>query len=183
MTISSPLLPPLPARSSSSKSFFAPSPLEHTFHPHSPLSLAARVTMQSAGVGLLVSAVQNALERHDKGAMGIVTRTGGTIGFFTAMGFTFAFTEAQVANWRESDDALNGAAGGCAAGFIAGVRAKSLPMAFGACAAMGTMIGTFSYAGNSLTGTDRQSVPRPEREERRRAFFKPRKAAEEAVAA
>lgn len=26
--------------------------------------------------------------------------------------------------------------------------AKSLPMAVGACAAMGTMIGTFSYAGN-----------------------------------
>jgi hypothetical protein len=58
---------------------------------------------------------------------------------------------------------MNGAAGGCAAGFIAGVRgkanranrgcvfnlsAKSLPMAVGACAAMGTMIGTFSYAGN-----------------------------------
>jgi hypothetical protein len=50
--------------------------------------------------------------------MGIFTRTGGTIGFFSelrvslslgeqelisiaAMGFTFAFTEAQVANWRE----------------------------------------------------------------------------------
>jgi hypothetical protein len=43
---------------------------------------------------------------------------------------------------------LNAAAGGCAAGFIAGVRARSLPLAFGACAAMGTAIGTFSAAGN-----------------------------------
>lgn len=55
------------------------------------------------------------------------------------MGFTFAFTEAQVANMREvrksksaqyrslteqTDDALNGAAGGCAAGFIAGIRGE-----------------------------------------------------------
>lgn len=33
------------------------------FHPHASLSIASRVTMQSAGVGLLVSAVQNALDR------------------------------------------------------------------------------------------------------------------------
>ena len=49
---------------------------------------------------------------------------------------------------KQTDDALNAAAGGCAAGFIAGVRARSLPLAFGACAAMGTAIGTFSAAGN-----------------------------------
>lgn len=49
---------------------------------------------------------------------------------------------------EQTDDALNAAAGGCAAGFIAGVRARSLPLAFGACAAMGTAIGTFSAAGN-----------------------------------
>jgi hypothetical protein len=90
---------------------------------------------------------------------------------------------------KQTDDALNAAAGGCAAGFIAGVRARSLPLAFGACAAMGTAIGTFSAAGNvsalstfqwfqtdkqSLTGTDRMSIPRPEREERRLKFFKQR---------
>lgn len=39
-----------------------------------------------------------------------------------AMGATFAFTEAAVANTREKDDALNGAAGACAAGFLAGIR-------------------------------------------------------------
>lgn len=33
------------------------------FHPHESLAIASRVTMQSAGVGLLVSAVQNALEK------------------------------------------------------------------------------------------------------------------------
>lgn len=38
------------------------------------------------------------------------------------MGATFALTEAVVANKREKDDALNGAAGACAAGFLAGIR-------------------------------------------------------------
>ena len=38
------------------------------------------------------------------------------------MGATFALTESVVANTREKDDALNGVAGGCAAGFLAGIR-------------------------------------------------------------
>ena len=43
------------------------------------------------------------------------------------MGATFAFTEAVVANQRETDDALNGLAGGCAAGFLAGIRSAFHP--------------------------------------------------------
>ena len=38
------------------------------------------------------------------------------------MGATFALTESVVANTRQTDDPLNGAAGGCAAGFLAGIR-------------------------------------------------------------
>jgi hypothetical protein len=38
------------------------------------------------------------------------------------MGATFAFTETVVANQRRKNDALNGAAGACAAGFLAGIR-------------------------------------------------------------
>ncbi|KAL1411699.1 hypothetical protein Q8F55_002665 [Vanrija albida] len=178
MAPSNPLLPPLTGRPSA---FIANSPLEqaHLYHQHPTIQVAARVTLQSAGVGLLVSAVQNALDKHDRGAMGVVTRTGGTIGFFAAMGFAFSFTQSFVANTRETDDALNGAAGGCAAGFVAGVRARSLPIAFGACAGMATLIGTFEAAGSALTGTDRLATPRPEREERRLRFFKQPKTEEE----
>lgn len=60
-TPTNPLLPPISTASSSK--FWIPSTVEHTFHAHSPINLAAKVTAQSAGVGLLVSAVQNALER------------------------------------------------------------------------------------------------------------------------
>ncbi len=43
---------------------------------------AASAGLKGAGVGLLVSTVQNALDTHNRGAAGVITRTGGTIGFF-----------------------------------------------------------------------------------------------------
>lgn len=65
MVSTNPLLAPLPTTSGpSSRPFFAPSANEHTFHAHSAIGIASKVTLQSAGVGLLVSAVQNALERY-----------------------------------------------------------------------------------------------------------------------
>lgn len=42
----------------------------------------ALVGLQGGGVGVLVASVQNALDHHNRGAMGILTRSGGTIGFF-----------------------------------------------------------------------------------------------------
>ncbi|KAG9126527.1 hypothetical protein FRC07_003149 [Ceratobasidium sp. 392] len=142
------------------------------YEPKSSLQNAAFVGLQSAGVGVLVSAVQNALDTHNRGAAGIFTRTGGTIGFFSAMGASFAFTEAAVANARETDDSLNGAAGGCAAGLLAGLRARSIPMAFASCAAIGTLVASFDAAGRSITGGQRDTASTEIRAERRRRFFK-----------
>jgi hypothetical protein len=110
---------------------------------HKPsLKYASLVGLQAGAIGAFVSTIQNALSTHSHGAMGFVTRTGGTIGFFgalnrfpflihdlmfqasAAMGATFALTESIVANQRQTDDAVNGAAGACAAGFLAGLRGK-----------------------------------------------------------
>jgi hypothetical protein len=165
--------------------------------------------MQAALVGAFVSSVQNALGTHSKGASGFLSRTGGTIGFFgvcstdlfvkslsynqaiisasvaAAMGATFAATEAIVANQRERQDALNGVAGGCAAGFLAGIRglrypyllapfllifspARSLPIAVASCAVIGAAVGTFDTAGQSLRG-DQEALSY---EEKRKRFFK-----------
>ncbi|KAJ8702524.1 hypothetical protein PTI98_001232 [Pleurotus ostreatus] len=141
-------------------------PEQSVFVPKTPIKHAATIGLQAGAVGVFVSAIQNALDKHSRGASGFLTRTGGTIGFFAAMGATFAFTEAAVANQRQRDDLINGAAGACAAGFLAGLRARSLPMAVGSCAIMGAAMGTFDYAG-SLTGD--QSISN---EERRKRFFK-----------
>lgn len=124
----------------------SPSTDTPSFEPRPTLQYAATVGLQAALVGAFVSSVQNALGSHSKGASGFLSRTGGTIGFFgafqrsglrkiqgyesvmisaslaAAMGATFAATESIVANQREKQDALNGVAGGCAAGFLAGIR-------------------------------------------------------------
>ncbi len=52
--------------------------------PRPAIQYAARVTIQAAGVGFAMSAIQNALGKHSHGASGVFTRTGGTIGFFGA---------------------------------------------------------------------------------------------------
>ena len=53
-----------------------------SYEPKPTLQQTFRVTLQAGTVGLVLSTVQNALGKHTHGAMGVVTRTGGTIGFF-----------------------------------------------------------------------------------------------------
>ncbi|KDN39842.1 hypothetical protein K437DRAFT_239250 [Tilletiaria anomala UBC 951] len=175
----------------------APSVEEETFVERSAFSTGMSAAGLSAGAGLIISAVQNSLGKHNAGAMGIFTRYGSTIATFTAMGGAFAFTDAAVANVRQKNDPYNGAAGGCAAGLVAGAQARSLPMMFGACAGMAALVGTFDAAGRSMVGLPSVSsyasgkasegehgqVPgglswREEKEKRRQAFFKKRPDAE-----
>ena len=52
----------------------------------------------------------------------ISNATRSDVQMLAAMGATLAATEAYVANQREKDDAVNGLAGGCAAGFLLGLR-------------------------------------------------------------
>ena len=54
------------------------------YEPKPTLKQASQVALQAGTLGLIVSTVQNALGKHSHGAMGVVTRTGGTIGFFGA---------------------------------------------------------------------------------------------------
>ncbi|KAF5374813.1 hypothetical protein D9758_000337 [Tetrapyrgos nigripes] len=126
------------------------------------------LTPETAAVGTVVSTLQNALGSHSRGAAGVFTRSGSTITFFTAMGAAFAFTESMVANQREKNDAINGAAGACAAGFLAGIRARSLPVSLAGCAFLGTVVGLFDQAGQ-FTGNRAGSSLSPEE---RSSFFK-----------
>lgn len=61
------------------------------FQPRPALRYASAVGIQAAGIGALVSAVQNALSSHNHGAFGVFTRTGGTIGFFGASNFAYTY--------------------------------------------------------------------------------------------
>ena len=103
----------------------------------SPVSETFKTAAGGAAVGLLVSAVQNSLQKHKAGAMGIFSRTGGTIAVLSTsahaqyaygaaiVGGAFAFADASVANYRHKEDGWNGAAGGCAAGAVIGAACSS----------------------------------------------------------
>ncbi|KAK0564375.1 hypothetical protein OC861_004315 [Tilletia horrida] len=149
--------------------------------------------LQAGAAGLLVSSVQNALQTHNAGAMGVFTRTGSTIAIMAAMGGTFAYADSLTANIRESNDALNAAAGGCAAGLVMGASSRSAPTMLFGCLGLGALMGTFQAAGKNLAGPFSavqpveaipiapkegeeggpvRTVGRELREARRRAFFK-----------
>lgn len=96
-----------------------------------------------------------------------------------AAGFAFAAVDHTVANMIESsDNGIAGASGGCAAGFVSGIRSGSIPKAVGMCAFMGSMVGTYDLAGGQL-GWESGKKPRSEREKERESFFKKKAVAEE----
>lgn len=74
---------------------------------------------------------------------------------------------------ESSDNGLAGAAGGCAAGFVSGIRTGSVTKAMGMCAFMGAAVGTYDLAGGQL-GWEHGRKPRAEREKERENFFKRR---------
>jgi len=57
------------------------------FEPKTPVANAANVALKAGAVGFFVSSLQNALQTHNYGAMGVFTRTGSTIGFFGMLSF------------------------------------------------------------------------------------------------
>jgi hypothetical protein len=60
-----------------------PNPSEN-YEPKATMGEATKAGMQSAGAGLFVATVQNALGTHGNGAAGVFTRYGSTIGMFGA---------------------------------------------------------------------------------------------------
>lgn len=55
-----------------------------TYEPKPSLRYASTVALQTSVIGAVVSATQNAFGNHSRGAFGVLTRTGGTIGLFGA---------------------------------------------------------------------------------------------------
>ncbi|KAJ7596958.1 hypothetical protein C8J56DRAFT_1041201 [Mycena floridula] len=110
---------------------------------------ASVTALYTGGLGLCISTLQNALGQHSQGALGVLTRTGGTVGSF---GATFAFTHSFVANQRQKDDHWNYTSGACAAGFLAGIRVRSIPAAVAGCTLFGAASGAYDYLG-ALAGS------------------------------
>jgi hypothetical protein len=54
-----------------------------TYSERSPIADGMTAGAASAGAGLLVSAIQNSVQTHNRGALGVFTRTGSTIALFS----------------------------------------------------------------------------------------------------
>ncbi|KAL0635929.1 hypothetical protein Q9L58_005067 [Maublancomyces gigas] len=122
------------------------------FKPRDTIGLATKGTLILGGTGLFVSAVQNTLTKQNVGPFGVITRTGGTIATFAAMGGSYMFFRNAAANLREKDDSLNTMIGGFIAGGIMGTRFRTMPAVLGYGAGLAALLGVFDYTGGSLTG-------------------------------
>ncbi|KAI9367496.1 hypothetical protein BJX61DRAFT_547435 [Aspergillus egyptiacus] len=128
---------------------------DHHYHPQDAIGRAFKTTGLTGSVGLFASAVQNTLARQNIGPWGVVTRTGGTIGIFAAMGGTYEFVKTASANLREKEDTWNVALGGFFSGAILGLRARTFPALLGYGAALAGAMGSFDYCGSTLFGRER----------------------------
>ena len=81
----------------STSSSSTPPPERPAYLEKETLQLAGSAGAKAGGVGVLVSAVQNALDTHNRGAAGVITRSGGTIAFFGEL-YVFLY----VASWTHA---------------------------------------------------------------------------------
>ncbi|KAF7306876.1 hypothetical protein MIND_00480000 [Mycena indigotica] len=128
-----------------------------TYHPSSALGNAFTFGGQSAIVGVVAAGLRNSLAGRNAGfAL--------PIGAFAAVGATYAFTEAVVANQREASDTTSVASGACAAGFLLGLGVRSIPVAVGTCSLMAAAAGLQKYT-NGMNTRHSQDTEK--------SFFKP----------
>ncbi|KAG8815006.1 hypothetical protein FRC17_000899 [Serendipita sp. 399] len=117
-----------------------------------PLGAALVGGLAGGSLGLVGSALQNAVQKHSHGWKGIFTRTGSTISGFALAGSTYGLVDAFLKEQRRTDDALGKFAAGCAAGFMLGIKGKSIPTALGSCVFLGAPVALLQVQGGSLRG-------------------------------
>ncbi|KAF8541937.1 NADH-ubiquinone oxidoreductase 213 kDa subunit [Trichophaea hybrida] len=147
-----------------------------SFERRDAIGQGVKGTLIVSGVGAILSGVQNSLSKQNIGAFGVITRTGGTIAIFAAMGGSYMFVRNAAANLREKEDSWNPTIGGFVAGAILGTRFRTMPSVIGYGAGLALTLGVFDYTGGSLAGIFRDlnmdEVARKEnlRKNRRRPF-------------
>lgn len=122
------------------------------YHPQDALGAGVTGTMVVGGAGFFLSALQNSLQKRNVGAMGVFTRTGGTIASFAAVGGVFEFSRVAMANLREKNDAYNTAVGGFLGGATFGLSSGKMPRIVGMGAFTAVVLFVFDFTGGRLNG-------------------------------
>ncbi|EME77968.1 uncharacterized protein MYCFIDRAFT_33688 [Pseudocercospora fijiensis CIRAD86] len=126
---------------------------EHQYHPKDAIGETIRATLATGGAGLFVSSIQNTLKKQNVGALGVFTRTGGTIAAFAGIGGAYAFAKTASANLRQKDDSWNNAIGGFFGGSVLGLGSRSLAASLGYGAGFAVILAAFNYTGGRFMGT------------------------------
>ncbi|KAF3908050.1 hypothetical protein ABW21_db0203253 [Orbilia brochopaga] len=122
------------------------------YHPKDAVASTTKAVMYSGTAGLIVSGVQNALARENRGLFGVFTKTGTTFGMFVLMGGTYAFIKDASANLREKSDAWNAGLGGFFAGSLIGIPSGRMPRVLGFGFGLGAILAIFERAGGTFRG-------------------------------
>ncbi|KAF9701639.1 hypothetical protein EKO04_000734 [Ascochyta lentis] len=144
-----------------------------TYHPRDALSNTGSSMLQTTAIGAVIAGVQNTLRKQNVGAMGVLTKSGGTIALFAAAGGAYQFTLDATANLQQKDDCWNEAYAGFAAGATTGIYKRSLPFMLGAGAAFSVAMTAFRYT-SGMRGTASGELD-DEEVERREAMKKMRR--------
>ncbi|KAI0148593.1 hypothetical protein GGR57DRAFT_236219 [Xylariaceae sp. FL1272] len=139
---------------------------EHAFHPKDAVKSGLVGMATGAGAGFMLSAVQNSLSKRNVGTWGVFTKTGSTIGYFTAVSAIYGFATDASANLREKDDSINHGIGAFLGGAVLGLRAGRMPQVLGYGAAFAVVMTAFDYTGGNLVGK-RTEVPEMDEYERK----------------
>ncbi|KAI3393154.1 hypothetical protein diail_4679 [Diaporthe ilicicola] len=130
----------------------APHGDDDLYHPVDALKAGMQGAMITGAAGIFAAGIQNATRKQNFGALGVFTRSGGTIFTFTAVGGVYEFARNAAANLREKKDHYNAGIGGFFAGSILGVRSGRMPAILGYGAFTSILLAAFEYTGGSLKG-------------------------------
>ncbi|CAI2162601.1 16921_t:CDS:2 [Funneliformis geosporum] len=119
---------------------------DDVYHEKELILNTLKTSLGFAGVGLLIAAAQNSYYDYTR-ASTVFTKYGSTVTGFALLGGIFTATETISANVRKTDDWINGAVAGCAAGLTTGIRARSHALSIGACLGIGGLMGFYEFSG------------------------------------
>ncbi|EFP82269.1 hypothetical protein PGTUg99_016581 [Puccinia graminis f. sp. tritici] len=114
------------------------------------LGSATQLGLYTGIAGTIVGAINHGVISPSEANRGYITNVAKFGAMATAVGFAFGGVSQSVASIREKSDPWNATAGGCASGFLLGLRAGHLSTALGQCAIWGAVAGGVNYAGDTL---------------------------------
>ncbi|RKF61988.1 NADH-ubiquinone oxidoreductase 21.3 kDa subunit [Erysiphe neolycopersici] len=125
------------------------------YYPKDAVAAGLKGASISGAAGLLIAGAQNTLTKSNVGALGVISKFGGTISLFTAVGASFEFITAASANLRERNDYLNQTIGGFVSGSLIGLRAGTTAAILGYGTGAAILMGVFNFTGGRLTGFEK----------------------------